>query len=204
MNGADQKLEFSAEQREEIAKIKARFPENYPAAALLPVLHLAQKSFGHISEEVIGLVSRELGVPEADVREVVSFYTMFYTHPIGKYHIQICHNISCSLMGAERLIDYLEKKLGIKAGETTEDGKFTLTRVECLGACDGAPMLQFNEEYILNLRPEIIDFLLEKPEKLDELFEKYPEAKSSRRGNWRVSGEKKGADSSQAESAESK
>ncbi len=202
MSGTEQKLEFSPEQREEIAKIRARYPENYPAAALLPVLHLAQKKFGYISDQVIDLVSRELGVPEADVREVVSFYTMFYTHKIGEYHIQVCHNIYCSIMGAESLIRHLEKKLNIKSGQTTPDGKFTLSRVECLGACDGAPMLQLNDKYVLNLTPEILDELLENPEALEEIYQKYPQTKSSRRGNWRVTGNGKGSEGGEGKSLE--
>lgn len=147
-------------------KIKALL-ERYPRrqATLLPVLHLVQEDFGYLSDEVEELVAKELDIPRAAVSEVVTFYTMFYREPIGKYHIMACHNLSCTLMGAEKLIQHLEHRLGVQSkaplGETTEDGRFTLTRVECLGACGEAPMMQINDKYHLNLTIEKIDKILE-------------------------------------------
>jgi NADH-quinone oxidoreductase subunit E len=99
------------------------------------------------------------------VREVVTFYSMLSQKPLGKYHIQVCSNLTCSIMGAERLIDYLSKKLGIKPGETSDDGKFTLTTVECLGACEQAPNMMVNTDYYGHLDNEKIDKILKK---LDE------------------------------------
>lgn len=154
-------VQWTAEQKQEIENIRARYPKEQNQAALLPILHLAQDSFGCLSPGVIEAVSRELQVPRAAIEEVVSFYTMFTTTPRGTYHIQVCHNLSCTLMGAESLLAHLQKKLGISAGETTADGRFTLSRVECLAACDGAPMLQLNDAFHTNLTAESLDSLLD-------------------------------------------
>jgi NADH-quinone oxidoreductase subunit E len=124
------------------------------------VLHLTQKEFGCISEEEEKRVAEILELKPIQVREVVTFYTMFNQKPVGKYHIQVCSNLSCSLLGAESLIDYLMEKLGIGLGETTPDKKFTLSSVECLGACEMAPSLMVNFDYHGNLDKEKIDNIL--------------------------------------------
>jgi len=153
-------LKFSPEAEKKIKEIIKHYPEKQ--SALLPILHLAQKEFGYINEEVENLVAQILDIKPIKVREVVTFYTMFHQKPVGKYHIQICRNISCSLNGAEDLINYISEKLGIKVGETTPDQKFTLSVVECLGACEHAPCMQINSEYYGNLDKKKIDLILER------------------------------------------
>jgi len=150
--------EFSEKTKKEIREIVACYPRK--EAAILPVLHLTQKKFGFISEEEEKRVAEILELKPIQVREVVTFYTMLNEKPVGKYHIQVCSNLSCSLMGAESLIDYLKEKLGIGLGETTPDKKFTLSSVECLGACEMAPSLMVNFDYHGNLDKEKIDKIL--------------------------------------------
>lgn len=151
-------MEFSQEAKEKFNK----FLEKYPTkeAALLPTLHLAQKEFGYLSIEGMDYVAKLLDLPPARVYGVASFYTMFNRKPVGKYHIQVCTNLSCSLMGAEEMVKYLEKKLNIKMGQTRADGKFTLSSVECLGSCGTAPMMQVNDLFYENLTFEGIDHIL--------------------------------------------
>ena len=154
--------EFSNQTRKKIEEILSRYPQK--EAAILPILHLAQREFGSISEEEEKLVAGILGIKPINVREVVSFYTMFNREPVGKYHIQVCSNLSCTLMGAEKLIDYLTEKLGIRSGETTPDKRFTLTSVECLGACEQAPSMMVNSKYYGDLDRKKIDEILDKLE----------------------------------------
>ena len=139
--------------------IRAKYPNNQ--ACTLPFLHYAQDKFGYVSMDVIKLVAQTLNLPVAHVLNVATFYTMFNKKPVGKYHLQICTNISCSLLGARRLVDKLQELLGIKPGETTEDGMFTLTEVECLGSCGTAPVIQVNDTYFENLDEKKVEDLIE-------------------------------------------
>jgi NADH-quinone oxidoreductase E subunit len=123
-------------------------------AALLPTLWLAQEQFGHLSLEVMEYVAEKLELKPAFVGSVASFYTMFYKRPMGRHHVQVCTNLSCALVGAERIVDCLRRKLGIKVGQTTGDGKFSLSEVECLASCGTAPMMQIDDDYWENLTPE--------------------------------------------------
>ncbi len=146
--------------------MKKKFEEiigRYPMkrSALLPILSLIQKEKGHLANEAIEEVAEFLGLTPVEVREVATFYTMFNLKPGGKYHIQVCNNLSCSLLGAESLIGYLEERLQIRVGETTPDDLFTLTTVECLGSCGTAPVMQVNEEYYENLTKEKVDAILD-------------------------------------------
>jgi NADH-quinone oxidoreductase E subunit len=136
---------------------------HYPKkeAALLPVLHLVQKEFGFISAEDERKVAELLGIHPIRIREAMTFYTMFHSSPIGKYHLQVCSNLSCSLAGGESVLGYIERKLGIRAGETTGDRKFTLSEVECLGACEQAPCMMVNFDYYGGLDINKIDRILE-------------------------------------------
>ena len=127
---------------------------------MLPTRRLAQEEFGYVSSDVMEFVAKLLDVPVARVRGVATFYTMYDKKPVGKYHIQVCQNLTCSLMGAESIISYLERKLGIKVGETTDDKRFTLSRVECLGACGTAPVMQINDDYYEDLTPEKVEEIL--------------------------------------------
>lgn len=143
---------------EEVNKLLERYPEK--EAALLPTLHLVQRSEGYISDEAIKSVASHLEIPQVRVEKAISFYTIFRRIPIGQHLIEICTNISCSLLGADHLLDYLEKELGIKAGETTSDGLFTLGTVECLGACGVAPVMQVDDDYYGNLTEEKISQII--------------------------------------------
>lgn len=154
--------EFSDQSRKKIEEILSHYPQK--EAAILPILHIAQREFGSITEAEEKLVASILGIKPIKVREVVSFYTMLNREPVGKYHIQVCSNLSCTIMGAENLIDYLMEKLGIQLGETTPNRRFTLTTVECLGACEQAPCMMINYEYYGNLDREKIDEILDKLE----------------------------------------
>jgi NADH-quinone oxidoreductase E subunit len=151
--------EFSEKIQKKIKEIVARYPQK--EAAILPVLHVAQQEFGFISSEEEKQVAGILGVKPIRVREVVTFYTMLNREPVGKYHVQVCSNLSCSLLGAEKLIDYLKQKLGVEPGKTTKDKKFTLSLVECLGACEQAPCMMVNFEYYGNLDKKKIDKILD-------------------------------------------
>lgn len=151
-------VEFSENAKKELEKIMGRYPNRQ--AALLPALYLAQREFGYLSDEAIICLSRAMDIPKARIFGVATFYTMFNRKPVGKYLIQVCANISCAMVGASGLFEYLSEKLGIKEGETTKDAKFTLVKVECLGACAEAPMMQINDDYHGNLTKEKVNKIL--------------------------------------------
>jgi NADH-quinone oxidoreductase E subunit len=138
------KFSLSAESARKVEEFVRRYPRK--EAALLPVLHVVQREKGFISPEAEEWIAATLGIPALQVREVLSFYTLLRRKPAGKYVIQVCRNISCHLAGAEDILKHLEKKLGVQAGETTPDGRYTLLAVECLGNCDHAPCLMVNDE----------------------------------------------------------
>jgi len=150
--------DYSDSARANIAEILKRYPNK--ESALLPLLKLTQREFGALGEEEEKRVAALLDISPIRVREVVTFYTMLNRTPVGKYHIQVCSNLSCSLMGAESLIAHLSKKLGIHVGETTPDKIFTLSTVECLGACEQAPCMMINDDYFGHLDPKKIDEIL--------------------------------------------
>jgi NADH-quinone oxidoreductase E subunit len=151
--------EFSELTKKRIEEVLARYPQK--KAALLPVLHLVQQEIGFISVAEEKQVADLLEIKPIQVREVVTFYTMYNRQPIGKYHIQVCSNLTCSMLGAQTLIDYLKEKLRIELGETTEDKKFTLSTVECLGACEHASCMMVNFDYYGNLDKKTIDEILD-------------------------------------------
>ncbi|MGC8825969.1 MAG: NADH-quinone oxidoreductase subunit NuoE [Anaerolineae bacterium] len=144
-----------------IAQIREAM-KKYPQArsALLPALEIAQREAGYLSPQVLREVALLMDLPPVEVASVASFYTMFYRRPVGKHIIQVCTNISCSLMGAEHIVDVLRKRLGIEVGETTPDGRFTLLTVECLGSCGTAPVMQVDDTYYENLTEERLDAIL--------------------------------------------
>ncbi len=150
--------EYSDALKKKIEAVVVRYPKK--EAALLPVLHLIQREKGWISPAEERFVANLLGIKPMKVREVVTFYTMILLKPLGRYHLQVCSNLTCSLLGAGTLIEYLKEKLGIGPGETTPDGKFTLSTVECLGACEQAPCLMVNFDYYGNLNKEKLDEIL--------------------------------------------
>jgi NADH-quinone oxidoreductase E subunit len=152
-------VEFSPAAMKEFEAIVARYPKK--EAAMLPVLYLAQREFGHIGQEAIDYVAKLMEQSSARVYGVVSFYTMFNMKPIGRHHIQVCRTLPCALGGAEKVTAFLTQKLGIKPGQTTEDGRFTLSEVECLASCGTAPMMQINDDYYENLTEEKIEQILD-------------------------------------------
>ena len=148
------------ELRDRIEEAAKHYPNQ--RSAIMPALYLAQKEHGHLSGELMKEVAGILDVPEIWVYEVSTFYGMFLTEPVGKFHIKICTNLSCQLLEADSLLAHMEKRLGVEAGGTTPDGLFTLSCVECLGACEGAPMMQVNDGYFLiNLTRDGIDEILD-------------------------------------------
>jgi len=156
---AGMSLEFSPEDRREIERLRNLYPQR--ASAVMPALWLAQKRWGFLSIEAVQAVAKGLDLPEPEVAQVATFYTMYHLAPVGRNVIQVCCTLSCSLAGAEALVEHLEKKLGIGVGETTPDGRVTLKKVECLASCGTAPMLQVNEEkYHEKLDLEAVDRLL--------------------------------------------
>ena len=151
-------IRFSDAQLAEARRLQALYPERQ--AALLPVLRMAQETFGYVSPEVEVYVGELFELSPAHVHEVVTFYTLFFQRAVGRHVISVCHNLSCSLRGAEDVVAYLEERLGIEAGETTPDGRVTLLRVECLCACEAAPMMQVDDAYVGPLDRPGIDRVL--------------------------------------------
>jgi NADH-quinone oxidoreductase subunit E len=155
---AARKVEFTPAQLAEVRRLQALYPDK--RAALLPVLHMAQEAFGYISLDVEEYVASLFDLSPAHVHEVVTFYTLFFTKPKGRHVISVCHNLTCHLLGARKALAYLKERLGVDVGETTEDGRVTLLSVECLCACEMAPMMQVDDRYEGNLTPEKIDRIL--------------------------------------------
>lgn len=153
-------VEFSQESLKKFDAIVGRYPKK--EAAMLPVLYLAQKEFGYLSPEAIEYVAAIMGVPVARVYGVVTFYTMLNMKPIGRHHIQVCRTLPCALAGAERISAAIRDKLRIGVGETTADGKFTLSEVECLASCGTGPMMQVNDDYYENLNEQRVGEILDK------------------------------------------
>lgn len=152
-------LAFSQDNEARFQKMLPHYPDR--EAALIPTLHMALRQFGALSEEVVHFVAGKLSLPPSKVLAVISFYTMLHREEKGRYNIQVCRTLSCALAGADEVIAHLEKKLGIKAGETTADGKFSITAVECLASCGSAPVLQINlDEYDENLTIAQVDQVL--------------------------------------------
>jgi len=152
-------VQFSDATQKKFDEILTHYPNK--RAALLPTFWLAQGEFGYLSLEVMEYIAKLLGLSPAYVGAVASFYTMFNKTPVGKFHVQVCTNLSCTLMGAEDIVACVEKKLGIGLGQTTTDKNFTLSEVECLGSCGTAPVAQINDDYYENLTPEGVVRLLD-------------------------------------------
>ena len=148
--------------KESVAEMKEKAAQ-YPKrkSAILPALTIANRQVGHLNDDIYREIADVIKVPFVEVAEAATFYTLFPKKPRGKYLIQVCHNISCALMGADSLTGYLEQKLGITKGETTKDNAFTLITVECLGSCATAPMMQINEDFHENLTRDKVDNILE-------------------------------------------
>jgi NADH-quinone oxidoreductase E subunit len=152
-------LEFSPQSQKQIDRLLTQYPNKQ--AALLPVLHVAQDQFGHLPDEALELVAKTLELPAAHVFGVITFYTMFHREKHGRNELMVCTNVSCMLRGGYDILHYIEKKLGIKAGESTPDGAFHVVEEECLAACANAPMMICGNEYYLDLTEKKVDTILD-------------------------------------------
>jgi len=161
---------LSDDLKQKFDAVIARYPVK--RSAIVPLLMFAQDDEGYVTEEAIQEIARRVGVRPIEVIEDIGYYSMLHRHPIGRYNIQVCTNISCMLRGGEQILEHCSKKLGIGHKQTTPDGHFSLEEVECLGACCGAPAMQVNYDYHENLTPEKIDQLI------DELKHKNPGSKT--------------------------
>ena len=141
--------------------LRTRFPSGFESSLVLPCLRRIQEDRGYVADSDVDALVEYLGVPRIQVEEVLSYYTQFRRKPIGRWHVQACRNVSCSLMGSERILEHLTNKLGIGPGQTTADGRFTLTTVECVASCGTAPVVVINETCHENVSPAKLDALLE-------------------------------------------
>jgi NADH-quinone oxidoreductase subunit E len=148
--------------RDEIDHWLTKFPADRRRSAVIAALHAVQHECGFLTQEAMDEVAAYLGLPPIQVYEVASFYSMFETSPCGRHHISVCTNISCMLRGGQEMLAHVERRLGVKVGESTPDGRFFLKREEeCLAACTGAPMMMVNHVYFENLTPEKVDRILD-------------------------------------------
>jgi NADH-quinone oxidoreductase subunit E len=145
-------------EREQIEAAAAEFPRR--RSALIPALRIVQESRGCVDREAMRDIAEAFEIHPMEVEEVATFYTMIHTRPVGKHLVQVCRSISCFIMGASSIIRHLETRLGVRVGETTQDGKFTLTAVECLGSCGTAPVMMVGEQYHEDLKPGKVDQIL--------------------------------------------
>jgi NADH-quinone oxidoreductase subunit E len=160
-HGADGRV-LSQHVREEIDHWLTKFPADRKRSAVIAALHAVQHEHGFLTQDTMDEVAAYLGLPPIQVYEVASFYSMFETSPCGRHHISVCTNISCMLRGGQELLAHVERRLGIKVGESTPDGRFFIKREEeCLAACTGAPMMMVNHVYFENLTPETVDRILD-------------------------------------------
>lgn len=158
VNIGDEVASFSPEVEREIDQHLSKYPVR--RSAILPLMFIVQRERGYLDPPGVAYLANRLGLRITDIWEVATFYTMLHVEPIGKYHIQVCRTLSCKLRGAKKITEYCSQKLGIKPGETTADGRFSLSEVECLGSCGTAPMFQVNFDYHENLTPEKVDQIL--------------------------------------------
>jgi NADH-quinone oxidoreductase subunit E len=153
---------FSEEKLQQVQRIIQRYPEGKHKSALLPVLHLAQEAAGGwLNTEALDYVAGLLKLEPIEVYEVATFYSMYNLRPVGKHVFEVCQTGPCMLSGSDNIIKYISEKLGIRPGETTADGLFTLKTVECLGACGYAPMMQLGKHYREHLTPQKVDAIIE-------------------------------------------
>ncbi|CDS43387.1 NADH dehydrogenase ubiquinone flavoprotein 2 [Echinococcus multilocularis] len=156
INNRDVLFEFTPENLRRLEELKTHYPVGYHASLIMPALDIAQRQNGWLPISAMSKIAEYLGVPEMRVFEVATFYTMFNRNPVGKYHVQLCTTTPCMLggVGSDVILETIEKTLGIKTGETTPDKLFTISQVECLGACVNAPMMQINDDYYEDLTPD--------------------------------------------------
>lgn len=151
---------LTPERERDFQNILTRYPNKQ--AACIPVLHLCQEQNGWVSEGVIAFVAERLALSTAHVKGVVTFYTLFNQHPVGKHQVWVCRTLSCALRGADAVLQHCEQRLGVHAGETTKDGKVTLRTAECLASCGTAPMMQVDKDFHENLTLQQVDVILDR------------------------------------------
>jgi NADH-quinone oxidoreductase subunit E len=144
----------------EFDRLRARYPAGFESSLVLPCLRRIQEDRGYVADEDIDGLVAYLGVPRIQIEEVLSYYTQYRRQPIGHHHVQVCRNVSCSMRGAERLLDHVGQRLGLQPGQTSADGRFTLSTVECLGSCGTAPVLVVGDTYHEDMSTEKVDRLL--------------------------------------------
>ena len=144
----------------EFESMRRRYPAGFESSLVLPCVRRIQEDRGHVADSDIDGLAEYLGVPRIQIEEVLSFYTQFRREPIGRWHLQVCHNVSCSMRGAEGVLAHLGRTLGIAPGQTTADGRFTLSTVECLGSCGTAPVVMLNDTYHEDMSPARLDALI--------------------------------------------
>jgi NADH-quinone oxidoreductase subunit E len=154
-------FEYTPERRARLEEIAKWYPPEHRRSALLPALYLAQEQDGYITAAAMRHVAEVIGCSPAEVEDVVSYYTMFFTKPVGRYVFQVCRTLSCALLGAERVTEALCRKIGVSVGETDASGDFTVLEVECLGACDRAPVVMVNYDWHEHATPESCDRLVD-------------------------------------------
>lgn len=156
-------FEWTSESEEKAQAHIAKYPEGKQQSAVMPLLDIAQRqNGGHVTQEIMEYIAEYLGMPAIKVQEVATFYTMYNHKPVGKHHVQVCGTTPCWLRGSDDIMSACEKRLGIKKGQTTEDGMFTLGEVECAGACVNAPLVSIGDDYFEDLTPEKMVELLDK------------------------------------------
>lgn len=164
-------VEFSQEKLQEVQRIINFYPEGKQKSAVIPVLHLAQLEFGGwLSSETMDYVASLLQLEPIEVYEVATFYSMYNLKPVGKYMFEVCQTGPCMINGSDEIVKYIYDKLGIKPGETSEDGMFTLKTVECLGACGYAPMMQMGKNYREHLTKEKVDAIINESRKEEKMI----------------------------------
>jgi len=159
---ADKSALFTPEIRAEIDRWVAKYPEGWKQSAVMAALMTVQESNGgFLTDALMDQVADYLDMPPIAVYEVATFYSMYELKPVGRHKVCVCTNVSCMVCGSDTIVQHLRTRLGIGFGETTEDGKFSLKEVECLGACGGAPMMQIGKQYYENLTPDLVDSILD-------------------------------------------
>jgi NADH-quinone oxidoreductase E subunit len=151
---------FSDEAVKRVAELKKKYPD--VKSAVMPALYVAQEELGYLNQDAVEWVAEQVGMPPVHVKELVTFYTMYYSKPVGKYHFQVCRTLSCALRGSKELMELLHEKFGTLPNEVTADGMWSYEPVECLGSCGTAPMCEINDHFFENLTPQKLSEIIEK------------------------------------------
>ncbi|MCB0318000.1 MAG: NAD(P)H-dependent oxidoreductase subunit E [Bdellovibrionales bacterium] len=155
--------QFSKEAVERVKKLKDKYPDSQ--SAVMPALYVAQEEIGFVNQEAIDWVAEQVDMAPVHVKELATFYTMYYQQPVGKYHFQVCRTLSCAVRGSKKLMNHLKNRFGVDPHEVTEDGMWSYEAVECLGSCGTAPMCEINDRFFENLTPELLEDIINKIEK---------------------------------------